>query len=252
MNAASGPVFSIVALFYNEEKAAEQAVGKLWTALKNLTEPFELLLVDNGSRDQTGSILRAWSSRHAGTIHVVRVEKNRGYGWGWICGARPARGRWVAFIPGDGQLPPDDLVRLLKLACEHQAKILKGRRRERSEGLWRRAVSCVYNAVFRVLFGSGDLRDINGQPKIVERELWHDLGPVSKDWFIDAELMLKALERGVTIEEADVESTVRAGGGSHVKWTAIIEFFINLARWRLTGGRAWKERSQARTEVFRP
>jgi N-formylglutamate amidohydrolase len=100
-------------------------------------------------------------------------------------------------------------------------------------------VTGVYNLLFRVLFGYPH-RDINGTPKVFTRELHQRLELRSKDWFVDAEVMLKAHDLGARFAEVEVEFHRREAGASHVRASAVVEFLRNMLRYRFQERNAWK------------
>jgi glycosyltransferase involved in cell wall biosynthesis len=99
---------SIILPAYNESPA----VGEVVAELKELYPDYELLVVDDGSDDDTGAVAQAAGAR------VVRHKRNRGYGASWKNGVRLARGETVVFFDADGQFDPHDVARLLAIMPE--------------------------------------------------------------------------------------------------------------------------------------
>ena len=77
--------------------------------------------------------------------------------------------------------------------------------------------------------------DINGSPKLVRREHLHAMRLTSKDWFLDAELMIKAHALGIRVHELNVFARQRGSGLSHVRGSTCWEFFRNLLAYRFSG-----------------
>lgn len=230
---------SVVIPFYNEAACARLVAEELGRALAAAGLDYELVLVDNGSRDDTAGELAA-AAGHDARARVITVPRNLGYGYGVIEGMRSARGRYVAVVPGDGQLAPEDAARVLARVHARRPPFCKGVRGDRGRTALRWAVSILYNRLFGILFGVRT-RDINAPPKIIERETLARMAPASRDWFLDAEMMLKAQELNLPVEEVELNFRPRAGGRSHVRPGALWEFARNMVRYRLTGGRPWKE-----------
>ncbi|MFC1522197.1 glycosyltransferase family 2 protein [Elusimicrobiota bacterium] len=235
------PSFSLVIPFFNEESAANKVIESYWHALTAKNISFEMILVNNGSSDNTRPILSGWCARHKDNMRLVDVERNQGYGWGILQGADIAQGDWISTIPGDGQLSADDLVNIFESTQNSQAKASKGCRQKRSENFLRKFQSRTYNAFFSFLFPDVSVKDINGWPKVVRREIWRTLDLISKDWFIDAEIILKLTEKNILILDIPITPQARMGGSSHVRISAIVEFMKNLVIWRLTRGSPWKK-----------
>jgi dTDP-4-dehydrorhamnose 3,5-epimerase-like enzyme len=83
--------------------------------------------------------------------------------------------------------------------------------------------------------------DINGSPKIFSRDAFRRMQLESADWFLDPEIMIKAKHMGLTPLELNVRGLLRQGGKSNVRFTTVLEFFKNIARYRLSGKiSAWK------------
>ena len=83
-----------------------------------------------------------------------------------------------------------------------------------------------------LLFGGLGSIDINGNPKIMPREYLERMHLQSKDWFLDAEVMIKAKRLKLPVFEMNVIAQMREGGESNVRGSTIREFLINLYRYR--------------------
>ena len=118
-------------------------------------------------------------------------------------GLDAARGTYIGVIDGDGQFPPESIIACL-LKCElEDLDLTKTYRVIRDDGLYRRFISAVYNAIFSLLFGF-KVRDINSKPKIIRRDKYELLQLESDDWFADAEIVIRARELGLKIGETPV------------------------------------------------
>src|SRR5205809_716913 len=105
------PLLSLVIPLYNEEANVKNVATALLKAFHTAEEPLELVLVDNGSHDATGTSIDALGMEFP-AVRKVRVEQNQGYGWGVICGLSECRGTHVGFMGGDGQIEPADVLRV--------------------------------------------------------------------------------------------------------------------------------------------
>ena len=143
---------SFVMPAYNEEAIVGQTIRRVLGAFGNAGIPLQLVVVDNGSRDRTGEIIRQLAQEHP-QITPVRVEKNVGYGSGILSGIPACVAPWVGVIPADGQVDAEDAVRLFEDAVASGLPVLaKARRRFRMDGPSRKVVSIAYNLFFRSLF----------------------------------------------------------------------------------------------------
>jgi glycosyltransferase involved in cell wall biosynthesis len=234
------PDLSLVIPCYNEADSIANTATRLMEEFSLYKVDFELILVDNGSSDGTGAaidemIAQGWPVRR------VNVEVNQGYGHGVLAGLRASRGRWVGFSCADEQVEAHDVYKLYRLAANSSTpKLFKVRRRFRLEGPLRRFVSSSYNLLASVLFGGLRTSDLNANPKLMPREYCEAMRLSSKDWFLDAEVMIKARLLGLPVFELNVFSLMRAEGASNVTPHTCLEFLSNL----------WVHRFGSKKEIF--
>jgi glycosyltransferase involved in cell wall biosynthesis len=225
---------------YNEEAIVGQTIRRVLGAFGNAGIPLQLVVVDNGSRDRTGEIIRQLAQEHP-QITPVRVEKNVGYGSGILSGIPACVAPWVGVIPADGQVDAEDAVRLFEDAVASGLRCWPG-----AAGFgWRsrKVVSIAYNLFFRSLFPGVQSMDINGLPKLMPREVILRMELTSKQWLLDPEIMIKANYLGVRVLEYNCFARMRGNGLSHVKATTCWEFFAALLRFRFSGEfSAWRRR----------
>lgn len=232
MSSPNAPQFSLVVPCYNEQETIPFTIPPLCEAFEKAGVRLELIAVDNGSTDRTGEILDAFAQRGLPVLKH-RVDVNQGYGWGVLQGFTRASAPWVGVIPCDGQVDPDDVVKLFEAVRYSDGKIIgKVRRRFRMDGPIRKVVSILYNLfVFCLWPGLGSI-DVNGSPKIMHRDVLRRLQLTSKRWFLDPELMIKAHYLGARIIEVNVFARMRGHGLSHVRATTCWEFFSTLMHYR--------------------
>jgi glycosyltransferase involved in cell wall biosynthesis len=239
------PELSLVMPCYNEEESVGVTIPRLVQAFETAGYPLELIAVDNGSRDRTGEKLRALAERFHG-VRPHRIEVNRGYGFGLLSGIPLARAQWVGFIPADGQVDAEDVVRLFESARESRGDVVaKARRRFRMDGLQRKLVSIAYNLIIRLLWPRLDSLDVNGTPKILRRDALVLMDLESQGWFLDPEIMIKAHYMRLRVLEFNVFARMRGNGISHVKPETCVEFLRNLLRFRFGGALSEWKRSLA-------
>ncbi|MBI3490308.1 MAG: glycosyltransferase family 2 protein [Acidobacteria bacterium] len=226
---------SLVLPLYNEAEGIAAIVANLTNALEREAIPYQLVLVNNGSTDGSATILAEIASQNP-AVHVTTVPVNQGYGWGIICGLKEATGEIVGFMCADGQIAPADVIHVYRRLVDGDVDLSKVVRVTREDGFTRRVMSVVYNRLFRVLFAF-KAADINGTPKLMWRARFAELELSSKDWFIDAELMIRAVERGFRIAEVAVNFAARNHGASNVRLTTSLEFLRNMFRYRFARGR---------------
>lgn len=229
------PDISFVMPCYNEEEVIGSTVPALVRAFRREGYRLQLIAVDNGSKDRTGAIIEELAAELP-EVEPHRVEVNQGYGYGMLSAIPLARGPWVGFIPCDGQVAADDVVRLFEAARATKGQVVvKARRRFRMDGLARKVISIAYQAFVRALWPHLDTIDVNGTPKIVPREALLAMQLESKGWLFDPELMIKARYLGLRVIEYNVFGRMRGGGLSHVRASTCWEFIRVLIGARLTG-----------------
>lgn len=234
----SRPELSVVVLGY---RAGESLVGVLQALESTLGAeaiPHELVIVANywpESPDETTAIAQKYA-RARPNVLVVAEEKQGAMGWDMRSGLAASEGEYLVVIDGDAQNRPDDVVNTYRALRDGPAQVVKGRRVRRHDGLYRRFVSLVYNSLFLLLFRTRGLWDINGKPKAMTRSAYEQLDLVSDDWFIDAEIVLKARARKLAVAELPVVFFRNDERASLVKPWAIVEFLRNMLRASLRRG----------------
>lgn len=237
--------YSITLLFYNEEENVIPVVTSLKNILSRAGIDFQLVLVNNGSTDNTPAFIRELVEADSRLKEVV-VEKNLGYGWGVIRGLQAADGEWIGYMDGDAQISAEDVERFLKYTTP-EYDMVKVRRKKRLDGFFRTRISETYIIFFSILFGI-QIYDINAKPVIFRRSLTKKFMLTSKDWFIDAELLLKANYLNLRIREVPVIFLKRNAGCSSVTVSTIFEFLKNIFRFRFGKElKQWKRKIQSKS-----
>ena len=229
------PHFSLVVLCYRSGQTIIPFVERLQRTLSRCNFSWELVLVGNyieGSDDETPQVVKKLAEQSPNIRAVIRPKQGM-MGWDMRMGLDAARGTYIGVIDGDGQFPAESIIACL-LKCElEDLDLTKTYRVIRDDGLYRRLISAVYNALFSLLFGF-KIRDINSKPKIIRRDKYELLQLQSDDWFADAEIVIRARELGLKIGETPVHFSVNDNRGSFVKPKAIFEFTSNLLRYRFS------------------
>jgi len=231
---------SLVIPLYDEESNVQNVTDELVELLSSHCINFEIVLVNNGSHDGTDREIDRMMQIHGNVIVKAVVPKNKGYGWGIINGLKVCRGRFVGFTVGDSQVGAVETVRIYDTAKNNPANIVKAFRSIRHDGIYRKILSYVYNGLFCFLYQI-DVRDVNGVPMIFQAEFLKSLDLKSKQWFINAEILVKLTRLGCKVIELPVESKKRATGRSKVSLSTIWKLFWDLIRFRFGSEfRRWK------------
>jgi glycosyltransferase involved in cell wall biosynthesis len=237
------PQISLIMPCYNEEESIPYSVPRLIRAFEREHYQLQLVTVDNGSRDRTWELIGKFQEEFPGRITPVRVEKNIGFGNGILSGIPHASAPWVGTVAADGQVDPEDLVRLFEAATATDGLILaKVRRRFRMDGFLRKIISICYNGFVWSLWPRLGSLDVNGQPRLMRREVLHAMRLSSTNWLLDPEMLVKAHYLGVRVLELNVFARMRGNGLSHVRLSTCWEFFIHLLRMRFSNELAeWRK-----------
>ncbi len=168
---------SLIIPCYNEYEGLRPLVKRCAELAAQLDG--EIVLVDNGSTDDTPNLLPSLLSEHE-NIHSVRVPENQGYGYGILFGLKAARGKFLAWTHADLQTDPMDVLRgieILKASSTPEKLYVKGLRKKRPLA---DAIFTFGMTVFETAAMSVPLRDINAQPNIFHRSFfksWEDDAP---------------------------------------------------------------------------
>jgi len=203
---------SLVIPAFNEAEMIAQAVREAETMLAGLFARFEVLVVDDGSTDETAHLVEKLLPK-ARRTRLLRHPVNRGYGAALRSGFEAARYNLVAFTDADCQFDLADLAPLAALAAEYP--IVAGYRADRKDPWKRRFFSWGYNRLARTLLGTG-LHDVDCALKVFRRDVLAALLPKTPGFFVNTEMITRARRHGVAIAEVPVTHRPRARGASKV------------------------------------
>jgi glycosyltransferase involved in cell wall biosynthesis len=217
----------------NEAGSLPRTVAEWAGALGPLTHEYEIIVVDDGSTDDTLAVVRTLGARYEG-LRIVSHGHPIGYGAAVATGFAHAAHPWLFFTDADGQFDPGDFALLLEQRTA--ADIVVGYRRQRADPALRRWLSAGYNALARRLIGVS-LRDINCAFKLMHRETFERLGIEASGFMFNAELAANARRAGVRIVEIAVHHRPRFAGASTVRPMDLLRSVYGLARLRMRRAR---------------
>lgn len=146
----TSPALTVAILAYNEEHNLRPVVQEMITELSTLSEPWEILVVNDGSKDGTGRVADELHAEDA-RVRVIHHEVNRGLGGGYRTGFDSARGTYLIFFPADGQFPPDIITRFFREMGD--LDMLLGYLPNEQRPPMARAASVAEKILYRVLVG---------------------------------------------------------------------------------------------------
>jgi glycosyltransferase involved in cell wall biosynthesis len=211
-------------------------VDEALASLPALASRYEVIIVDDGSTDDTAAVATRLVAAHPGVVRLVRHEVNRGYGGALRSGFAAATMRHVAFTDGDRQFRVADLALLLQASQENSAPVTVGFRLHRADPLIRRVYAGVYRFANRFWF-SLNVRDVDCAMKVFDRGALADVAVASNGAFFSAELLIKLRAKGIAVAEVGVPHFPRIAGSASgarlsVVFRAVKDFWLlRFALW---------------------
>ena len=228
---------------HNEAGNVEALVADALAALPALAERYEIIVVNDGSTDQTGALADALAAAHPEIVRVVHHPTNLGYGAALRSGFRVARYDWVGFTDGDRQFAVSDLGRLTsRIAQADQPDVVVGFRIRRADPLIRSLYARSYRLANRIFFGLRTT-DVDCACKLFRRASLRSLRVESGGAFFSAELLIKLRAAGRTVVEVGVPHYARTvgsptGARPTVVFRAVRDFWRLRLRMWVNPGRA--------------
>lgn len=231
------PSLSIVLPAYNEEANVVAAVEEVSQVAQGLNVDYEIILVNDGSRDRTGDLARAELEPRIPNFRLVEHFPNRGYGGALKAGFAAATKDLIVFIPADKQFKFSE-VDLLLAQLAPQVALVSGWRVHRQDNLIRRLNGLGWNMVVALLFGR-TIHDIDCGFKLFRREVLNHIHVESNGAMIDTEMLAEMKARGYQMTDVPVTHLPRLAGsptGANIR--VILRAFRDLFKFRV---RLWRE-----------
>jgi glycosyltransferase involved in cell wall biosynthesis len=209
---ATVPELSYFFPAHDEAENLGPLVEESLATLPHLAERFEIICVDDGSRDATPQLADALAAAHPGVVRVVHHGTNLGYGAALRSGLSAARYPLVAFTDGDRQFRIADIGRLLeRLAGTDRPDVVVGYRLKRADPPVRLIYARVYRACLRFFFGLRT-RDVDCACKLFRRDALDGIRLESGGAFLSAELLIKLQAAGRRLAQVGVPHHPRTAG----------------------------------------
>jgi len=228
---------------HNEEANLEGLVAEALETLPALAETFEIIAVDDGSKDRTPVIADELAATHPDVVRVVHHPTNYGYGAALRSGFAAAHYEFIAFTDGDRQFKVVDIGRLTaRLAEADHPDVVVGSRIKRADPAVRILYARAYRLANRLFFGLR-VTDVDGACKLFKREALEDIAVESGGAFFSAELLIKLRAAGRTVVEVGVPHYPRtAGSATGAKPQVVLRAVRDFWRLRL---QMWVNRDRA-------
>jgi len=225
------PSVSFVIPMFNEEENIEHAIDAAVDALTKYSDDYEVVIVDDASTDSSPALVARYTADNP-RIRMIRHEVNRKLGGSLKTGFAATTKDLVLYMDADLPFDPDVLGRAIRAMEVTGADVIAGYRHDRTiEGPKRALYSYVYNGLIGVLFGWPH-RDINFSFKLMKREVLEAIDLKSEGSLIDAELIVKAKNRGFSIQQIGLDYFPRIRGTSRLSSPKVI-LKILAELWRL-------------------
>jgi glycosyltransferase involved in cell wall biosynthesis len=230
------PDLSVVVPAYNEVVRIGRALEQVTCFLDARERPWELVVVDDGSADETSSMVRRFMAGHPGAnVHLIRLEHNRGKGAALRAGMARTTGRRVLMMDADLATPIEEVSRL-EVALDRGASVAVGSRAvaasrvSRSQSSLRVALGRAGNLWIRSLAVPG-IHDTQCGFKLFDGEVGRRLFALAREdrFGIDIEVLCLAARRlRVPIQEVGIHWEHQ--GGSKVRWKDYLDVLVKVPR----------------------
>jgi glycosyltransferase involved in cell wall biosynthesis len=226
---------------HDEAPNLEPLVEEALAALAQLAATFEIVIVDDGSRDETPALADRLAAAHPDVVRAVHHETNLGYGAALRSGLRAARYELVCFTDGDRQFRVADVGRLVD-ALAPDVDVVAGYRITRADPPIRTIYARLYRLANRIFFGLR-VRDVDCACKLFRRAALEGIRVESGGAFFSAELLIKLGAAGRRIAEIGVPHHPRtAGSATGARPSVVLRAVKDFWLLRL---RMWVNRSAA-------
>jgi glycosyltransferase involved in cell wall biosynthesis len=220
------PSVSIVLPAYNEEDIIEAVVQKCTGYLETVCADYEIVVVNDGSKDRTGEILDRLQAANPRVVPVHQV--NKGYGGALQTGFRAATKAYVFFMDSDNQFDITELDKLIP----HLGKVdvVLGYREHRQDHMGRKFNAMGWRTLVNLLFQLG-VRDIDCAFKIFRHDKLQEALPESEGAMINTEMLVKFKRRNIAWIEVPVTHYPRIGGqATGANLAVIVKAFKELMK----------------------
>ncbi len=205
---------------FNEAESLPVVLNQAMMVLPKLAKKFEIIVVDDGSIDQTKEVVDHFSKQFL-EIRLVAHQQNLGYGAAVRTGIKSAKFDWIFYTDGDAQFDLAELEKFIKNTDSY--KVILGYRKSRAEGLKRALFARLYKLYIDLLFRV-HVKDIDCAFKLFKAEVIKPLDLFSTGAFISSEILYKLKKQKIEFMQLPVNHYPRKYGdstGANLKVIAI-------------------------------
>lgn len=201
---------SLVLPAYNEEANIQRTISNAIWSLVRMVEDFEIIVVDDGSRDETARIVKAVSA-YEPRVKLISHQCNQGYGAALSTGFSKAGKQYTMYMDADGQFDLRDLNSMLPLLSSYDGVF--GYRINRQDSWMRKLNAWGWNTIIRFVFGLR-IKDIDCAFKIFRTEYFQNVTLEARGALLSTEVVYKFIRAGYSYTEVGVKHLPRKGGKS--------------------------------------
>jgi len=214
---------SVVVPVLDEEGSVLELASRVATVLDGLNRSFEIVFVDDGSKDGTPERIRA-AREIDPRVKLVRLRRNFGKAAALTAGFDHSHGEIVVTMDGDLQDAPEEIPRMLAALEERKLDLVSGWKKYRRDPASKRWPSRLYNWVTRKL-AQVDLHDFNSGFKVYRREVLEEISVYGE---LHRYIPVLASRRGFQVGEVDVVHHPRRHGASKYGWDRFYKGLLDL------------------------
>lgn len=219
---------------YNEEENLAKTVKKADKILRDTALKYEIIIINDGSKDRTGDIANTLAQENK-NVKVVHHPQNRGYGASLKSGMYNSQYAWVAFTDSDGQFDFAEIGNFFQKQRQTGADLVVGYYLKRAVPFYRKLNTLLWQVTIRLLFGL-KVRDIDCGFKLFRKKVVEEIPKLESERgaFISTEFLVKAKRANFSIVEVGVNHYPRLAGqatGANIK--VVVKSFVDLFKlWR--------------------
>ena len=225
------PELSVFFPTYNEEASIEDVVLKTKKVLETEALKWEILVVNDGSKDSTKEIVKKLGETDS-RIKLINHDKNRGYGSSFKSGLYGSKYEWISFTDSDGQFDFSEITRFFDKQKETNADLVIGYYKKRQVSKFKIITSKIWELCIIIMFGL-KVHDIDCGFKLISKKVVDKISQLESERgaFISSEFLVKSKKAGFKIVEVPVTHYPRLQGiGTGRDINVIIKSFVDLFR----------------------
>ena len=215
---------------YNEDKNINNTVSKAITVLNKVAKKWEIILINDGSKDNTAKVIEQIRLANPKEIKIITHNPNRGYGAALKSGLYNSQYEWITFSDSDGQFDFGEIIKFIDKQKETKSDLVIGYYLSRQVSKATILTSKIWEIIVFILFGL-KVTDIDCGFKLINKKVVETIPKLEAERgaFISSEFLIKAKKAGFKISELGVHHYPRTEGkatGRNIK--VIIKSFSDL------------------------